>query len=637
MLRLLAESPIPRDALPYTDEFDRLKSKYERHNNTTIGDADFWQLLSRIGKFGGAAKEGGRKRAPRTPTLTHEQQLEILRLLPDGTGRRDDLPYTEKFDELYRRFNKLTRSSLTKHEFWRGMSRVAKLSRKPKPVLETGTSAGLSQGLVESLERMNPWWFAKPMPPTARFRRWAFQEVIGRIKSGIAPVIALRGPRQVGKTTIQMQMVEHLLHIVRIDSRRIIRVQFDDLPELGSLTNPVEAIVRWYETHVLKDTINAYANRGEFVYVLFDELQNLPQWSDLLKSLVDHTSAHFFVTGSSALRIRKGSDSLAGRINMLELGTLRLGEIAELRRLGDLAPFTGQTLYEDWREKEFWLDLVEYGHKHRVLRRKAFDLYSTLGGYPRCHDVDDDANLAVLRQGVVNAVIEKTIQHDATARRAHTSGTRHFDPRTLREVFRLVCRYAGQAVKNRRLAEELQPLIPGGVKETMIDEAIGFLADSLLLHRIQPLEMLQKAGANPPKLCICDHFVRDGVLQETIPISPKELKNANDAVCTQAGHIVESIVGYYLRGMPGIDVAWFPVRSKEPEIDFVVSLGMQRLPIEVKYRRTLDATADCDGLRTFTSKQHYEAPFGIVITQDEAGEVDEKIVAVPASTFLLLK
>lgn len=149
--------------------------------------------------------------------------------------------------------------------------------------------------------------------------------------------------------------------------------------------------------------------------------------------------------------------------------------------------------------------------------------------------------------------------------------------------------------------------------------------------------MLQKAGANPPKLCICDHFVRDGVLQETIPISPKELKNANDAVCTQAGHIVESIVGYYLRGMPGIDVAWFPVRSKEPEIDFVVSLGMQRLPIEVKYRRTLDATADCDGLRTFTSKQHYEAPFGIVITQDEAGEVDEKIVAVPASTFLLLK
>ena len=628
---MLAESPLPRDALPYTSEFGKIKKKLSQKAGRPFTDAEAWQLVSKIGKYGGAAIKGERKRAPRTPTLTEDQQLEILRLLPDGTGRRDDLPYTEKFDDLHRRFNKLTRSQLTQHEFWRGLSRVAKLSRKPKPVFDSAPSGILPTEFVQTLERINPWWRGQPLPPTERYKRWVYHDILERMKSGIAPVIALRGPRQVGKTTIQFQVIEHLLLIARIDSRRILRVQFDDIPGLGKLKNPVEAIVRWYEENVLGESVNAASKRGEHIYILFDELQNISKWSDQLKSIVDHTSARFFVTGSSALRIRKGGDSLAGRINMLELGPLRLGEIAGIRSLGDLQPFANHTLFEDWRKKDFWLELVSYGRKRRRLREKTFALFSEFGGYPRCHTTKG-IELGDLRQQMVNAVVRKTIEHDASAR-AKAS----LDSRTLHEVFRLMCRYAGQAVRPRRIAEELQAIISGGIKVAAVEEAITFLNDSLLVHLVQPLEMLQKKNNNPAKICICDHFIRNGVLQESIPISPEILQGTNEAICSQAGHVAESVIGYYLRSIPGVDVAWFPERRNESEVDFVVSVGMQRIPIEIKYRRNLSDKSDCAGVHAFLEKPHYQAPFGIVVTQIREGNLSDNVIAVPASTFLLLK
>src|SRR5205814_1652991 len=104
---LVRESPLPRDALPYTDEFQRLKREAESQLHTPLTDAEFWQAVSSIAK-GGIAGGVRRKSAPRTETLTTAQQLEILRLLPEGIGSRDQLPYTPQFDDLRQRFSSLT-------------------------------------------------------------------------------------------------------------------------------------------------------------------------------------------------------------------------------------------------------------------------------------------------------------------------------------------------------------------------------------------------------------------------------------------------------------------------------------------------------------------------------------------------
>jgi len=104
-----------------------------------------------------------------------------------------------------------------------------------------------------------------------------------------------------------------------------------------------------------------------------------------------------------------------------------------------------------------------------------------------------------------------------------------------------------------------------------------------------------------------------------------------------AGHLAESAVGYFFSSMIGLGVAHFPERGAEPEVDFVLTVGEQRIPVEVKYRRRIDHT-DTRGLRAFVEKSHYNAPFGLLVTQtDEAGSDDPRIISLPLSSLLLMR
>jgi len=96
-------------------------------------------------------------------------------------------------------------------------------------------------------------------------------------------------------------------------------------------------------------------------------------------------------------------------------------------------------------------------------------------------------------------------------------------------------------------------------------------------------------------------------------------------------------VGYFFRSIIGLDVACFPERGAEPEVDFVLTIGERRIPVEVKYRRRIEHK-DTVGLRAFMEKPHYNAPFGVLVTLlDEKGTEDPRIVSLPLSTLLLLR
>jgi predicted AAA+ superfamily ATPase len=596
-------------------------------------------MVDKIGKYGGLAKAGLRKRGPRAAKLTDNEQLEILRLLPDGVGTRDHLPYTAKFDDMHRRFGQSTGRKLTPHEFWRAVSRVAKNARKPKPVHAQAPVGSLTPELVRFLEDNNPWWRGKPMKGHPTFTRWAFAEIVGRLQSRLAPIVAVRGSRRVGKSVLQTQLIEELLLAGKsdparksVEPARILSVQFDDAPALGVISMPIQSIVEWYEKHVLRKTLNEAAREGKPAYLLFDEVQNLPEWSVQLKILADKHDARILVTGSSALRIAKGHDNLAGRMTTIELGPLRLWEIAGIRGVRGLTPYAPETPLEKWKERDFWLGLIAHGRKQASARDQAFKLFSERGGYALSH-VAMSVSTDVIRQQIVGEVINKTIEHDP----GHKRGAAPLDPAFVREVFRMVCRYAGQAVLPRRIAQELQELLKSPVTDAKVKETIRFLCDSLLVCEVNPQEMLQKKQTHPPKLCVCDHFVRDGILQETLPLDPEALKQCNEAVATQVGHVIESVIGYFLRGIPGVELAWFPERKGEPEVDLVLTIGTTRIPVEIKYRRDKPDLAAIAGIESFCSKPAYAAPFGIIVTQSFDGILGDKVIAVPAATFLLLR
>src|SRR5947209_5036952 len=66
----------------------------------------------------------------------------------------------------------------------------------------------LSEGLEITIRNANPWWRAEPIAEVPAFHRWAFEPVYTRLTRGLAPAIVLRGPRQIGKTTLLNQIVD---------------------------------------------------------------------------------------------------------------------------------------------------------------------------------------------------------------------------------------------------------------------------------------------------------------------------------------------------------------------------------------------------------------------------------------------
>ena len=96
----------------------------------------------------------------------------------------------------------------------------------------------LATGLERTIREMNPWWRNEPVPGVPPIRRWAFDPVINGIRKGLAPAVLLRGPRQVGKTTLQLQVIDQLLR-EGVPPNRILRLQFDELASLRELPTPI--------------------------------------------------------------------------------------------------------------------------------------------------------------------------------------------------------------------------------------------------------------------------------------------------------------------------------------------------------------------------------------------------------------
>ncbi len=489
----------------------------------------------------------------------------------------------------------------------------------------------LPPALDEFLHSTNPWWEGKPGRMLPSFHRWAFMSTRRRLESGLAPVLILRGPRQVGKTTIQEQLIQQYLKD-GVDPKRIFRVQFDDLPPLKELKTPLLSLCRWFENRILGVTFNEAAHAGRPAYLFLDEVQNLDDWAPQLKSLVDHHTLHVLVTGSSALRIEAGRDSLAGRITELDLGPLLLREIAGMRGHGFVESYLPENGLSSLLKVDFWRGLAEHGKRHAHIRDKALRDFSARGGYPIAQERADRPWEEVADQ-LNETVIRRVIQHDL---RLGERGRKR-DPNLLEEVFRLACRYAGQAPGQAVFVNEVRSALGANIGWQRILAYLRFLDGSLLVRLVNPLELRLKRRKGNAKICLCDHSLRASWLQEAIPLDVEGLRQFSH-LADLAGRIAESVAGYFLGNIPGLDLAHFPERGAEPEVDFILTIGEQRIPLEIKYQQTVDPHRDTLGLRAFLEKTVYNAPFGILVTLHDGVEVpDPRIVALPLSSLLLMR
>jgi len=469
------------------------------------------------------------------------------------------------------------------------------------------------------------------MPSLPATRRHLVRQMQRRLEMRLAPAVVVRGPRQIGKTTAQLQVIEDLLK-QGVPPRNIFRVQADQLSAVEEVTEPILRLADWYEEVVLGETLNAVAHRGEPTYLVFDEIQNLDRWAPQLKSLVDHSTTQALITGSSVLRIEQGRDSLAGRITTIEAGVLSLTEIAAFRGLDLGAPFLADNGLQPLLDQKFWEGLREHGRTMASERDQAFRWFSVRGGYPLAHQ-PGDLDWAFVADQLNETVIRRVIRHDLR----FGGRKRRRDEALLEALFLLACRYAGQCPGPHLLAREASRALGTDVSLPKVRQYFRLLADTLLIRLIDPLQLRLKRTQGSTKICLADHGLRASWLQEVVPLDPDALTR-EPHLTALAGHLAESVLGATLSTISHLDLAHRPGRTGEPELDFVLTIGTRRIPVEVKYQRKIDPLRDTEGLRTFLEKAANNAPFGLLVTQTDLETVtDPRIVALPLSTVMLLR
>lgn len=120
------------------------------------------------------------------------------------------------------------------------------------------------------------------------------------------PVVGILGPRQVGKTTLAMEIIPRM-------KKKTIYLDLESLEDRSTLRAP-ELFLRQHTDKC----------------VILDEIQFMPELFPLLRSLVDRDRkpARFLVLGSANPSIIKGaSESLAGRIAYLELNPFSIADV----------------------------------------------------------------------------------------------------------------------------------------------------------------------------------------------------------------------------------------------------------------------------------------------------------------------
>ena len=153
---------------------------------------------------------------------------------------------------------------------------------------------------------------------------------------GAFPVVAILGPRQIGKTTLARQVAdEHRGPVRRLD-----------------LENPADL------NRLLDDPMLVLEEMPGLVVI--DEVQRCPDLFPVLRVLADRRPlpARFLVLGSASPElIRQSSESLAGRVHYYRLGGLALDEVGyQLDRRWLRGGFPEAWLAEDDAAGFLWLD-----------------------------------------------------------------------------------------------------------------------------------------------------------------------------------------------------------------------------------------------------------------------------------------
>lgn len=307
-------------------------------------------------------------------------------------------------------------------------------------------------------------------------------------------IVALVGPRQSGKTTLARQLVPR-------------GPRYFDLEEPASLARLDEPMTALEPLRGL---------------VAIDEVQRRPDLFPVLRVLADRrpAPARFLLLGSAAPGLlRQASESLAGRIETIELSGFQMDEVGD----GRLAALW-------WR-----------------------------GGFPRSFLARSGRDSRAWRRHFIATYLERDLPQLGIA----------IPPAALLRFWRMVAHSHGSAWSGADIARSL------GVSEPTVRRYLDLLTGLFLVRQLQPWHAnLAKRQVKSPKV-----YVRDsGLLHELLGVaSPDDLLAHPECGASWEGFAIEQVLGTVAP-----DEAYFWATHQGAELDLLLVVDGRRYGVEVK-------------------------------------------------------
>ena len=323
---------------------------------------------------------------------------------------------------------------------------------------------------------------------------------IVRERLNASPAVAILGPRQVGKTT--------LARVIAAERADSLVLDLESAQDRARLEQP-----------------RAFFQANRDRLVVLDEVQNLPEIFSELRGEIDadRRIGRFLVLGSASFKLLRQSQSLAGRLQLVDMAPLLLPEVH--RRFEDI-----QTL---------WLR----------------------GGFPGSFISPDEASAWTWRESFVRHFLNTDLPGLGIA----------VDPELMRRFWRMVAHLHGQLFNASAIANSL------GLSAPTISRYLDHLCSSLMLRRLEPYHVnLGKRLVKSPKV-----YVRDsGLLHYLLGIREvNDLLGHPGTGASWEGFVVEQICGQLDAGS---QVSFYRTAAGA-ELDLVVETGRKKIGVEIKF------------------------------------------------------
>jgi uncharacterized protein len=328
---------------------------------------------------------------------------------------------------------------------------------------------------------------------------------LNRLETAIqrSPITAILGPRQSGKTTLARMFTA---------GKQVTHFDLDSLPDQRRLQNP-ELVLGNLEG-----------------LVVLDEIQQMPELFATLRVLVDRpeNKARLIILGSASPQIiRNASDSLAGRVEFIELDGFSLSETGS---------DTWQTL---------WLR----------------------GGFPRSFLSNSEDDSLAWREGFIRTFLERDIPQLGISIPASN----------MRRFWTMLAHYHGQIWNASELSRAM------GVSDKTVRSYLDILTGAFMLRQLQPwFQNTSKRLVRSPKVYLHD----SGLFHSLLNIPDTHTLFGHPKVgASWEGFVIDQVVS-----LLHLTEAYFWATHNGAELDLLFFHKGKRYGVEIKFSEAPETT-----------------------------------------------